>query len=427
MAGANLTINAGSFASNSVMGGTGFVDGSAYGAALFLGADVTFNISNNLTLESLGGAGNTSDPNVKQYNPLTPQNNAALDPNAQGGIIKTGAATLTMTGSNYYTGATVIHQGTVALGSGAIEQGTSEVIVGQNGGDNATLVLGSSSILDVFSGTNSAVMLGQNAGSTGTVVIGSGVGSSGAYIGANIIQGGVGGGSVVFEQEFAAGSNAPSIYPFYLQLTGNLQVIQNGPGTTLLSPDPNGNGNTFTGGLVINNGTVILNAPPLEEYGWALPIGSSVTINTNGALNLGGAVQGNAPSAGSVVLNGGSVYGGYFDVGTLQATSGNIAAYLVTDVFVQNGTGTVTITNSGYLHAGNLFDFMNPTNVAFINSGTLIVGGGSGLNFAGADMIVGSHSGSAPPWCWREVHQSGHITEQTLLSCSERISDLAEL
>jgi len=270
MKGASVTISGGSFSSNSVTGGTsnlgGVINGSAYGADLFLGNDVTFNVTNgsSLSVNRLGGAGKTNDPNVAH---------AANDPNAQGGVIKTGEGVLTMTDDNYYTGATVIHNGTVALASGALEQGTSQVIVGQNSGAHAILALGSSSVLNVFYSTNPAVVLGQNARSQGTVTIGNGAGSSGATIGANQFQGGVGGGSVVFQQEYAAGSNAPSVYHFHAALTGNLQVVQDGPGTTLLQPDPAYGPNTFTGGVVVNQGTLQISGDG------ALPNGNALTLN----------------------------------------------------------------------------------------------------------------------------------------------------
>ena len=276
MTGANLTISGGTFVANAVSGGQAYFNGSAYGADLFLGADVTFNVSSNLTVNSLGGAGNTSDPNIVNNYGV----NYANDPNAQGGIIKTGGGVLTMTGSNYYTGTTVIHQGTVGLGAGALEQGTSQVIVGQNSGDNATLALGSSSTLNIFSGSNPAVVVGQSTGSTGTVIIGSGTGSSGAFVGANQFQGGAGGGSVVFRQQDAAESNGSSIYPFYTALTGNLQVVQDGPGTTLLQPLAAYGPNSFTGGVEVDQGTLQIGTNT------ALPSGNAITLN-GGTLRIG--------------------------------------------------------------------------------------------------------------------------------------------
>lgn len=108
MAGALLTVDGGSFSGNSVVAGTGGEgnNGSAYGVDLFLGANVTFNVSSNLTVNSLGGAGNLADPNVANH---------ANDPNAQGGIIKTGAGNLTLAGTNYYTGATTVSAGRLTV------------------------------------------------------------------------------------------------------------------------------------------------------------------------------------------------------------------------------------------------------------------------------------------------------------------------
>ncbi|MBU3666779.1 MAG: PEP-CTERM sorting domain-containing protein [Chthoniobacterales bacterium] len=120
MNGASVTLNGGTFTGNSVTAGTGGHNGSAYGADMFLGGNVTLNVSSSLTLNSLGGAGNLSDPNVARN---------ASDPNAQGGIIKTGPGALLLSGNNTYVGATTIAQGTVSMSGSA----ASSAIVLSNG------------------------------------------------------------------------------------------------------------------------------------------------------------------------------------------------------------------------------------------------------------------------------------------------------
>ena len=108
MGGAGLTIVNGSFNGNTVANGTGFVNGSAYGPDAFLGGNITFQVDSGktVTLGNLGGAGNSTDPNVTNH---------LNDPNAQGGLTKTGAGTLELTGNNTYTGATTVGAGRLVV------------------------------------------------------------------------------------------------------------------------------------------------------------------------------------------------------------------------------------------------------------------------------------------------------------------------
>lgn len=254
MEGASVTVVDGGFSGSTVQGGVSSGNGnngSAYGADLFLGADVTFNVSSLLTVTSLGGAGNLDDANVAKN---------ANDANAQGGVIKNGAGNLVLNGNNYYTGATTVHAGTVTLGINGLERGTSLVTVGQNPGDNATLVLGSSSNLylggfntnNPSASTDAAVQVAQAAGSTGQIVIGSGLASSGAYVEGRVFNGGAGSASLNFQQNFAAGSGSNTTYEFYTTITGSMNIVQSGPGTTVLNPLYGAN--TMTGNVTITAG-----------------------------------------------------------------------------------------------------------------------------------------------------------------------------
>jgi len=306
MNGASLTVSGGGFTGNSVTGGAGATffsasaaSGSGYGTDLFLGGTVAFNVASGSTMAvtNLGGAGNTADPNVA---------GKTSDPNANGGLALGGGGTLMLSGtSNFYTGATTVNSGTLLLAAGASEQGTSLVTVGQNSGDNATLVLGGSSFLGL-GGWNSAtpsastdqpLMIAENAGSKGTVVIGTGPGSNGAFIAARAFTGGSGTASVVFTQQYAAEAGTNPVYPFYTSLTGSLGVVQAGLGSTLLQP--NYGPNTFTGPVTVTSGTLatsgtaaalagttLLNVMP----GATLSLGQTEGLNNDAQLMLSGGV-----------------------------------------------------------------------------------------------------------------------------------------
>ncbi|PTX96793.1 hypothetical protein DB345_06320 [Spartobacteria bacterium LR76] len=295
MGGATVTVEDGGFSGNTVTGGVSSGNGnngSAYGADLFLGGDATFKVSSTLYVTALGGAGNLSDANVSKN---------ADDANAQGGVTKTGAGNLVMIGDNYYSGATTINSGTVTLAAGAVEKGTSVVTVGQDSGDHATLALGSSSLLqlkgfnssDHQASTDAAVQVAQELGSTGQIVIGAGPGTSGADIGARVFNGGAGTASIAFQQNFAAGSSSNTTYEFYTTLTGSMNLVQSGPGTTVLNPLYGAN--TMTGDVSITSGTLATagsvaslgSVGQITIDGGNLQLGQSEGIANSAALNQG--------------------------------------------------------------------------------------------------------------------------------------------
>ncbi len=167
MNGATVTIvqesgGTSNFSNNGVMGGQGYYNGSAYGNDLFLGANVTFNVrgSGTMSLNSLGGAGNLADVNVTS-------NDNQNDPDAQGGIIKQGTGTLTLTGDSYYTGQTLVEQGTLTLTPGATRTGSKSIIVGTT--ERRIYLQNGSAIGQPAPGVS--IVLGQNSGVNGTLTI----------------------------------------------------------------------------------------------------------------------------------------------------------------------------------------------------------------------------------------------------------------
>lgn len=305
MNGASLTITGASgFTGNAVVGGSGGVvpqgaaaNGSAYGADLFVGGDVILSPApgQSLTLGNLGGAGNRADPNVAA-NPT--------DPNANGSLAVTGGGLVTLTGTSYLSGPMTVNTGTLALGGGATEQGTSLVTVGQNAGDVATLALGGGSQLTLggwnpttpASSTDQPVMIARDAGSTGQVVFGDGTGTSGAYVAARVFTGGSGTASVAFRQQYAAGSASDTVYPFFTTLTGSLGVVQDGPGTTSL--EPLYGANTFSGAVTVDAGTLTTTGTAAALAGT-----NAITVNAGGVFAPG---QSNGVNdAAAIVLAGG--------------------------------------------------------------------------------------------------------------------------
>jgi len=362
MPGATVTVQNGTFSGNSVAGGTTISSnqGSAYGTDVFLGANVTFDVATNLSVSTLGGAGNLADPNVV---------NNANDPNAQGGIIKTGNGTLTLTGTSYYSGITTVNSGTLALAAGAREQGTTVVTVGQNPGDVAALALGNSSTLTLggfngSSGTDAPLVIAQAAGSTGTVVIGNGAGSNGAFVGARVFTGGAGHATVQFTQQYAAEPGTNPVYPFYTSLTGSLGIVQDGLGTTSLQPLYGAN--TFAGPVTVNAGTLATTGTAA-----ALAGATSIAVNAGGALLLG-QTNGVNDSAAVTLSGGGELYTG---------TS-------LSETF-----GALHLTGGGW----SIINFLgNLGNSSTLNFSSLSIGGSLAiLNYTGADDFLNIASGTA--------------------------------
>jgi T5SS/PEP-CTERM-associated repeat protein/autotransporter-associated beta strand protein len=167
---------------------------------------------------------------------------------------------------------------------------------------------------------------------------------------------------------FQGGTNA-IVNSFNIALTGNLQVVQDGPGTTLLEANTAYGPNTFTGGVVVNQGT-------LKSGGSrAIPAGNDITLN-GGIFDL----NGNSSTVELLILAGGILTNSsgsqVITPNNTVAVSGTIAASIAgTGGLTQQGNGTTTITVANGFTGGT-----------FVNGGTLVAAASGAL--AGGPVTV---------------------------------------
>lgn len=332
MEGATLTVTDGSYTQNSTTEGQGYVNGSNYGNDIFLGGNVTYTVSgtNNVSV-NLGGAGNTNDPNVS---------GASADQLAQasGGITKQGTGTLTLTGESYYSGATVVNTGTLAMAAGSKTMGSSSVVVGQNAGDNAVLTFGAGAS---FSGTGQ-VILGQNDGATGTIVIAETPGT----ISFSTITSGAGTGSIQLTPDEG------ETITYSAPVSGNVNTYQNGPGTTVLMPYA---GSGYATALYVQQGTLQVGTQGAIDY-WNQLTVQGGTLDLNG-YNL--SMNGITLSSGTIMSSPYEIYP-LLELNSLSTVSGNVNVSLSCgDTFqlTQDGDGT-TVLNANNTVQGSYINVL---------------------------------------------------------------------
>ncbi|ECS3986006.1 fibronectin-binding autotransporter adhesin ShdA, partial [Salmonella enterica subsp. enterica serovar Worthington] len=251
-----------------------------------------------------------------------------------GSVVKSGDKTLTLSGTNSYTGGTTISGGTLvannveALGTGDVTNNATLEL--NTGGDFTNAISGSGQV--VKSGDKTLTLSGANSYTGGTTI-------SGGTLVANDVNA-LGTGDVTDNATLALNA----VGDFNNAIGGSGKVEKSGDDTLTLSGS-----NTYTGGTLINGGTLV--ASNVEALGTG-----DVTDDATLELNTGGDFDNAISGSGQVVksgdetltLSGSNTYTG----GTL-ISSGTLVA---NDV---NALGTGDVTDNAVLELNTGGDFIN--------------------------------------------------------------------
>ena len=278
-------------------------------------------------------------------------------------LVKVGTGTLTLSGTNTYTGATTINAGTlIAASSGALPV----VVVG-------TTVI------------ETAVKVNTGA----TLQVADGVA---ADIG-SLADGNAGGGSVVIGTSslLTIGAGSPATTTFSGTITGPGSLELDGGSLTLTGAGNNIGGDLDLcacdiGGLTINGGSLVVGGSTSVEDG-TLAVTNGGTLRTGDLLGSGIVISG----AGSTVTATGTTSIGAFGPGTLTISGGGVLnSQGPTEIDSFAGTPSATVTGAG--SAWNVSGLMTVGNGTFGGPGALTISNGGAVNATGSFMEIGDQA-----------------------------------
>jgi fibronectin-binding autotransporter adhesin len=302
------------------------------------------------------------------------------------GITKSGAGTLSVGGTNTYTGNTTVSQGTLQVdataasnSNGPLGKATTAVVVNDaNTGTNDTgLVIGTTG---VSIGRKVTV---ANAG-TGTVTLG---GSSALTSGTGTFNN-----TITLNKDANLNADGTAAITFSGQITGTGNITKTGTGNVTLSSTSNNYGATTIGtanganaGTLALGASSVLSGNALTIFGGNLSMGafndtvttltlgggagaSTATINGTGTLTLGGGVTYNATNnPGGATIGANLALGGNRTF-TIDSSSGSSGADLSISGVV-SGTGFgITKTGAGTMVVSGTNTY---TGTNIINGGTV--------------------------------------------------------
>ncbi len=387
---ATLALNTGGTFDNTISG-SGKVEKSGDDALTLSGA-------NSYTGGTLISGGTLIASNVEALGTGDVTNNATLELNTggdftnnisgSGQVVKSGDETLTLSGSNTYTGGTTINDGTLvatsvdALGSGDVT-------------DNATLALNTGGTFDNTisgsgkvekSGDDALTLSGANSYTGGTLI------SGGTLVASNVEA--LGSGDVTDNATLALNTGGT----FDNTISGSGKVEKSGDDALTLS-----GANSYTGGTLISGGTLV--ASNVEALG-----SGDVTDNATLALNTGGTFDNTISGSGQVVKSGDDVLtlsGSNTYTGGTTISGGTLIASNV------DALGTGDVTNDATLELNTGGDFTN--NIS--GNGQVVKSGDDTLTFSGSNTYTGGTLISSGTLVANDVNAlgTGDVTDNATL------------
>ena len=402
--------------------------------ALTVASGATFDLSwgNSQTVGSIAGAGTidirSNTLTVGSDNSSTTFSGTITDGGAYGTLVKTGTGTLTLSGSNTYSGLTNITAGTVvAANDGALGGST----YGNTVADGAALQLkGGSTVTE-----GSFTVTGSGSDGTGALrsLTGSNTLAAAVNLGGSTTVSSDGGSALnVSGQVNLGSSNALTVSgngttEFSGAINGGGEILKTGSGTLTFSGSSS---NSFSGGLDIASGTVVLakTAGTNATGGGAITVGDGtgragsavlqlgasnqipdyvpqVTINSDGKLALNGLSESLNVIAGTGVIDFGT--GGYLQVGGNSGSSLFGGSLTGTGTLEKAGSGSLTFASSitfagdltlsggtlalngttltvGVLHiTGNTVIDFGSSSASILNASSFVIDSGATLSVTG--------------------------------------------
>jgi autotransporter-associated beta strand protein/T5SS/PEP-CTERM-associated repeat protein len=358
-------------------------------------------------LAAFGAGGATFDTNGNNVT-------LAASLSGLGGLTKTGAGTMTLSGVNSYQGGTTINGGALAVaadanlgaaaGGLAFGGGTLQFLAGFTSNRVVTLNAGGGTF---DTNGNNATLAGAIGGAGGLAKIGAGtlsLAGTSTYAGATNVNAGTlqAGAANAFSpfSAFSVGSGATLDLANFNQTIGSLAGVGSVTlGTAVLTTGGDNTSTTFSGGISgaggltkVGSGTLTLTGN--SSYSGATTVNAG-TLSVNGSIaasaltvNAGGTIGGNG-TIGNTTINGGTLSPGN-SIGTLTV-QGNLvltaaAAYIVeispTNADRTNVTGSATL-------AGTVQALFGP-GASFARSYTILSAAG-GLGGTRFNTIIASN------------------------------------